>query len=60
MEDIEAFVAIIETGSQTAAARRLGRSLQAVNRSLAALGSPRCTLGRKRTRCAGGLRARAI
>jgi DNA-binding transcriptional LysR family regulator len=37
MEDIEAFVAIIETGSQTAAARRLGRSLQAVNRSLAAL-----------------------
>ena len=37
MEDIEAFVAIIETGSQTAAARRLGRSLQAVNRALAAL-----------------------
>ena len=37
MEDIEAFVAIIEAGSQTAAARRLGRSLQAVNRSLAAL-----------------------
>jgi DNA-binding transcriptional LysR family regulator len=37
VEDIEVFVAVIETGSQTAAARRLGRSLQAVNRSLAAL-----------------------
>ena len=36
MEDIEAFLAIIEAGSQTAAARRIGRSLQAVNRSLAA------------------------
>ena len=37
MEDIEAFLAVIDAGSQTAAARRLGRSLQAVNRSLAAL-----------------------
>ncbi|WP_043159622.1 LysR family transcriptional regulator [Bradyrhizobium sp. Ai1a-2] len=37
MEEIEAFLAIIETGSQTAAARRLGRSVQAVNRSLLAL-----------------------
>ena len=37
MEDIEAFIAVIEAGSQTAAARRLGRSLQAVNRSLVAL-----------------------
>jgi DNA-binding transcriptional LysR family regulator len=37
MEDIEAFLAVIEAGSQTAAARRLGRSLQAVNRSLVAL-----------------------
>jgi DNA-binding transcriptional LysR family regulator len=37
MDDIEAFLAVIEAGSQTAAARRLGRSLQAVNRSLAAL-----------------------
>jgi DNA-binding transcriptional LysR family regulator len=37
MDDIEAFLAIIEAGSQTAAARRLGRSLQSVNRSLAAL-----------------------
>jgi len=37
MEDIEAFLAVIEAGSQTAAARRLGRSLQSVNRSLAAL-----------------------
>src|SRR6202008_855861 len=31
------FIAVIEAGSQTAAARRLGRSLQSVNRSLAAL-----------------------
>jgi DNA-binding transcriptional LysR family regulator len=37
MEEIEAFLAVIETGSQTAAARRLGRSVQAVNRSLLAL-----------------------
>lgn len=37
MEDIEAFLAIIEAGSQTAAARTVGRSLQSVNRSLAAL-----------------------
>ena len=37
MEDLESFLAVIETGSQTAAARRLGRSLQAVNRSLLAL-----------------------
>jgi DNA-binding transcriptional LysR family regulator len=37
MEEIEAFLAVIETRSQTAAARRLGRSVQAVNRSLLAL-----------------------
>ena len=37
MEDIEAFLAVIEAGSQTAAARRLGRSLQSVNRSLITL-----------------------
>jgi DNA-binding transcriptional LysR family regulator len=37
VEDIEAFIAVIEAGSQTAAARRLGRSLQSVNRSLVAL-----------------------
>ncbi len=37
MEDIETFIAVIEAGSQTAAARRLGRSLQSVNRSLVAL-----------------------
>src|SRR5436190_21919530 len=37
MEDIETFLAVIESGSQTAAARRLGRSLQSVNRSLLAL-----------------------
>src|SRR5882724_6405996 len=37
MEHLETFLAVIEAGSQTAAARRLGRSLQAVNRSLLAL-----------------------
>jgi DNA-binding transcriptional LysR family regulator len=37
MEELEAFLAIIETGSQTAAARRLGRSVQSVNRLLLAL-----------------------
>jgi DNA-binding transcriptional LysR family regulator len=37
MEEIETFIAVIEAGSQTAAARRLGRSLQSVNRSLVAL-----------------------
>lgn len=37
MEEIEIFLAVIEAGSQTAAARRLGRSLQSVNRVLAAL-----------------------
>jgi DNA-binding transcriptional LysR family regulator len=37
LEDLQAFIAIIERGSLTAAARHLGRSLQAVSRSLAAL-----------------------
>ena len=37
MEDIKAFLAVVEAGSQTAAARQLGRSLQSVNRSLASL-----------------------
>lgn len=37
LDDLEAFLAIVERGSQVAAARRLGRSLQSVNRSLAAL-----------------------
>src|SRR5262244_4028643 len=37
MEDIEAFLTVIEAGSQTAAARQLGCSLQSVNRSLLAL-----------------------
>jgi DNA-binding transcriptional LysR family regulator len=37
MDDLEAFLAIVENGSQTAAARHLGRSLQSINRSLAAL-----------------------
>ena len=37
MEEIEVFLAVIEAGSQTAAARQLGRSLQSVNRVLSAL-----------------------
>lgn len=37
LEDMEAFVAIVEEGSLTAAARRLRRSLQSVSRSLAGL-----------------------
>jgi hypothetical protein len=35
--DFTAFLAIAEQGGQTAAARHLGRSLQAINRSLASL-----------------------
>lgn len=37
IEDLATFIAAVETGSLTAAARRLNRSLQAVSRSLAAL-----------------------
>ena len=37
MDDLEAFLAIVEKGSQAAAARHLRRSLQSVGRSLAAL-----------------------
>src|SRR5262249_42184235 len=37
IEDFEAFAAIVDKGSLTAAARHLGRSLQSVSRSLAAL-----------------------
>ena len=37
IEDYQAFAAIVEKRSLTAAARRLGRSLQSVSRSLAAL-----------------------
>ncbi|WP_105405241.1 LysR family transcriptional regulator [Neorhizobium sp. T7_12] len=37
LDDLEAFLAIGEKGSQTAAARHLRRSLQSINRSLAAL-----------------------
>lgn len=37
LDDIEAFLAIVERGNQTAAARQLGRSLQSINRSLTAL-----------------------
>ena len=37
LDDIEAFLAIAEKGSQTAAARHLRRSLQSINRSLGTL-----------------------
>lgn len=37
LEDLDAFVAIVEEGSLSAAARRLRRSLQSVSRSLATL-----------------------
>lgn len=37
IDDFEAFMAIVEQGSLTAAARRLNRSLQAISRSLATL-----------------------
>src|SRR5260370_35869209 len=37
IEDLGAFVAIVEKGSLTAAAKQLGRSLQSVSRCLAAL-----------------------
>jgi DNA-binding transcriptional LysR family regulator len=37
IEDFQAFAAVVEKGSLTAAARHLGRSLQSVSRSLAAL-----------------------
>lgn len=37
LSDIEAFLAIVENGSQTAASRHLQRSVQSVSRSLAAL-----------------------
>jgi len=37
LEDYAAFVAVVERGSLTAAAKQLGRSLQAVSRALASL-----------------------
>ena len=37
IEDFQAFVAVVEKGGLTAAAKQLGRSLQSVSRSLAAL-----------------------
>ena len=37
MDDLTAFLAIVEKGSQTAAARQLRRSLQSINRSLTAV-----------------------
>ena len=39
IEDYQAFTAIVEKRSLTAAARHLGRSLQAISRSLAAVES---------------------
>lgn len=39
IDDLEAFVAIVDEGSLTAAGRRLARSLQSISRSLAALES---------------------
>ena len=36
-DELEAFLAIVEKGSQTAAARHLQRSLQSIGRSLASL-----------------------
>jgi DNA-binding transcriptional LysR family regulator len=39
LEDLEIFIAIVESGSLTAAARRLGRPLQSVSRSLSTLES---------------------
>ena len=37
LDDIEAFLAVVEKGSLTAAARHLGRSLQSISRSLSTL-----------------------
>ena len=37
LDDLAAFVAVVDKHSQTAAARHLGRSLQSINRSLMAL-----------------------
>jgi len=37
LDDLEAFLAIIDKGSQTAASRHLQRSLQSLNRSLISL-----------------------
>jgi DNA-binding transcriptional LysR family regulator len=37
LDDLATFVAVVDRGGQTAAARHLGRSLQSVNRSLMAL-----------------------
>lgn len=51
LDNLQAFVAIVEKGSQTAAARHLRRSLQSINRSLVALErSMRVELVRRTTR----------
>lgn len=37
LEDLEAFIAVVEQGGQTAAARRLNRSVQSIGRALAVI-----------------------
>jgi len=54
LEDLEAFVVIVDKGSQTAAAKHLSRSLQAISRSLSALErSVGTELVRRSTRSSG-------
>lgn len=51
LDDLDTFIAIVESGSLTAAARRLGRPVQSVSRSLATLeGSVGVELVRRTTR----------
>lgn len=51
LDDIEAFLAVVEKGSLTAAARHHSRSLQSISRSLATLErSVAVDLGRRTTR----------
>jgi DNA-binding transcriptional LysR family regulator len=47
LDDLEAFLASVEQGSQTAAAKQLRRSLQAINRSLVSLFRRRCRSRRR-------------
>jgi DNA-binding transcriptional LysR family regulator len=58
IEDLEAFLAIVEKGSQTAAAKHLRRSLQSIGRSLGALErSVGVELVRRSTRRSGATEA---
>src|SRR5260370_34971412 len=51
IEDFQAFVAIVDKGSLTAAAKQLGRSLQSISRALATLeGDLGVDLGARTTR----------